>query len=178
MYSRVKLTGNHPTSVDIAEQYRVSVKSMMLYYSKVNPAFSSQFVSCTDDEVEREREDRLEETDTMLALTLLASIEASFRVDYLRRCYRKKKDSLSRDFRELYTKKSRRVSLEDDLLEAWKRHAPVRSSLVGDIKGAFKYRHWLAHGRYWVQNLGRRYDFSNIYNLACTVEKVFPFEAP
>ena len=178
MYSRVTLTGNHPTSVDIAEQYDVSVKSMILYYSKVNPGFSTQFRFFTDDEVENEREDRLEETDTALALTLLASIEASFRVDYLRRCYRRRKDSLSRNFRELYKRKRRRVSLEDDLLEAWKRHAPVPSSLVGDIKGAFKYRHWLAHGRYWVQKLGRRYDFSNIYELACTVEKVFPFEAP
>ena len=39
MYSRVTLTENHPTSVDIAEQYDVSVKSMILYYSKVNPGF-------------------------------------------------------------------------------------------------------------------------------------------
>ena len=36
-----------------------------------------------------------------------------------------------------------------------------------DLKGAFKFRHWLAHGRYWDPNLGRKkYDFQSLYALA------------
>ncbi len=175
MYRRIAFSGNHPALVDIAEHYQVSVQSMSLYYSRMNPNFLERFAFYTDDEIEKEKEDNFEKTDTSLALTLLASIEASFRVDYLRRCYCRMKDPLSRNFRELY-KKNRRVSLEDDLLAIWKSNFPELSPLVGNIMGAFRYRHWLAHGRYWVPKLGRRYDFLNIYDLACTIDEKFQFE--
>ena len=165
MYRRVAFAASYPELQDIAEHYEISVKSMALLYSQLNPGFASDFQYYTHDEVAKERDDRLEEIDASLALTLLASIEATFRVDYLRRCYRRRRDSLSRDFRLLYRKKGRNVSFEEELLEGWKRHSNVRQSLLGDIKGAFKYRHWLAHGRYWIPKLGRRYDFSNIFGL-------------
>ena len=108
-------------------------------------------------------------------MTVLASIEASFRVDYLQRNYAKKRDDLSRAFRDLYREKQQRASLTDDILEAWRRHSNVGPKLVGDIRSAFRYRDWLAHGRYWVAKLGRPYDFETIYDLARDVELAFPF---
>ena len=178
MYRRVALAASYPELGDIAQQYDISVKSMTLWYSHLNPGFAEEFRYYTHDEVEKERDDRLDEIDASLALTLLASIEASFRVDYLRRCYRRRKDALSRYFRALYRKKGRHVSFEEELLDGWSRHGNVRQSLLGDIKDAFKYRHWLAHGRYWMPRLGRRYDFSNIFDLADTVVERIPFEKP
>ena len=71
---------------------------MNLYYSQLNPTLISQFQFYSREELERERESRLEEIDASLALTLLASIEGSFRIDYLQRCYREKKDLLSMNF--------------------------------------------------------------------------------
>ena len=176
MSRRIYFYKNYPEFVEIGELYAVSIKSMEMYYSRLNPQFDSIFQFYTHEEVEEEKELRLEEIDASLALTLLASIEASFRVDYLQRFYRKKKDPLSRSFRKLHKKKGNLVSLKDDLLDAWKKHSSVQTSLLGNIKGAFNYRHWLAHGRYWVPKLGRRYDFSNIYDLALKVDKSFPFE--
>ena len=108
-------------------------------------------------------------------MTLLASIEASFRVDYQQRHYFKKKDPLSRAFRALHREKQQNVSLLDDILETWKEHSDIRPRLVGDIRSAFRYRDWLAHGRYWVPKLGRQYDFDSIYDLARSVEQAFPF---
>lgn len=178
MYRRVAISESYLELDDVGEHYGVSVESMNVYYSRFNPAFVSLFQFYTPDEVDKEKEDRLDEVDASLALTLLASIEASFRVDYLRRCYLRKKDPLSRNFRALYKKKGRRVSFENELLDGWKKHSSVPPSLLGDIKGAFNYRHWLAHGRYWVPKHGRRYDFSNIYELACEVDERFPFEKP
>ena len=35
---------------------------------------------------------------------------------------------------------------------------------------AFKYRHWLAHGRYWEPKLGRIYDYYSLYDLAYSME--------
>lgn len=108
-------------------------------------------------------------------MTLLASIEASFRVDYLQRNYAKKRDDLSRAFRDLYREKQQRVSLTDDILQRWQEHSDVTPALVGNIRSAFRYRDWLAHGRYWVAKLGRQYDFETLYDLGRDVETAFPF---
>ena len=43
-------------------------------------------------------------------MTLLASIEASFRVDYLVRSRARKKDDLSRAFKALYREKEQKAS--------------------------------------------------------------------
>ncbi len=176
MARRVSFSESYPEFEDLGEHYNVFVNSMNLYYSELNPSFVSQFRLYTREEVEKEKEGRLEEIDASLALTLLASIEASFRIDYLQRCYRKRKDPLSRNFRELYESKGSRVSFENEILDGWKEYSDVSPTLLGNIKGAFNYRHWLAHGRYWVPRLGRRYDFSNIFGLALEIDKSFPFE--
>ena len=178
MARRVAFSSSQLEFEKIAEHYTDLEKSLNLYYSEWNPNFSERFSFYTSEEIWAEREHRIEETDSTLAMTILSTIEASFRVDYLQRCYRKKKDQLSRSFRDLYRVKNRSVSLEDDILEMWKNHSSVSAYLVGEIRGAFKYRHWLAHGRYWVPKLGRRYDFTSIYNLAYTVDQKFPFERP
>lgn len=176
MSRRVSFSESYQEFEDLGEHYDVFVNSMNLYYSELNPAFISQFRLYTREEVEREKEGRLEEIDASLALTLLASIEASFRIDYLQRCYREMEDPLSRKFRELYESKDSHVSFENEILDGWKEHSNVPLTLLEDIKGAFKYRHWLAHGRYWVPRLGRRYDFSNIFGLALEIDNSFPFE--
>ena len=51
----------------------------------------------------------------------------------------------------------------------------LHAEAVGDIRSAFRYRDWLAHGRYWIAKLGRQYDFETIYDLGRTVELAFPF---
>lgn len=176
MGKRVALSESVLEFVEIGEHYTVIVKSINLYYSHVNPAFDSLFQFYTEEELEKEKEFRLQEIDASLALTLLASIEASFRIDFFQRCYNRKKDPLSLKFRELYKKKDKYVSLEDELFDRWKKYSNVPKSSLGDLKGAFKYRHWLAHGRYWIPKLGRRYDFLNIFDLAITVDESFHFE--
>ena len=69
-----------------------------------------------------------------------------------------------------------RASLEDEILEAWRDHADGARQVVSELRGAFKYRHWLAHGRYWVPKLGRKFDYHGIHLLAQTVFDSFPFE--
>ena len=128
MSSRVSFSESYPELVNIGEHHAVSVKSMNLYYSHLNPEFNFQFQFDTPEEVQRKKEDHLEEIDASLALTLLASIEASFRIDYLQRCYRRKKDPLSRNFRALYKNKGRQVSFENEILDGWKIYTKFHQS--------------------------------------------------
>jgi len=68
------------------------------------------------------------------------------------------------------------VSLEDDILEMWKTYSTVSARIIGDLRGAFRFRHWVAHGRYWVPKFGQNYDFGAIYTLADEVFLTFPLE--
>ena len=141
-----------------------------LYHSQANPSFETTFMYHTEDEVLAERDERLYEAGAASAMMVLTSIEATFRVEYLRRCYARYRDGLSRALRALYRDKGAVVSLSDDLLEAWKNHGTLSGNLVGELRSAFGYRDWLAHGRYWVPKLGRQYDFPSVYDLARKVE--------
>jgi hypothetical protein len=67
------------------------------------------------------------------------------------------------------------VSLEDDILGLWSQHHPTLKKRIGEFRGALKLRHWLAHGRYWIPKLGRKYDFADVYLLATIILGEFPF---
>ena len=166
---------DHPDLERIATHHAVLEEAIRLYHSPSNPRFAVLFEFDTREEIRSKRDSALHETRAASAMTLLASIEASFRVDYLQRHYARKKDPLSRAFRSLHKEKQENVSLSGDILEAWRMHSDIPPGLLGDIRSAFKYRHWLAHGRYWAPKFGRRYDFETIYGLARTVEQEFPF---
>ena len=120
----------------------------------------------TPDEVTRYYENMRGELEAAACLMVLGEAEAVLRVDYLSRVYRKAKDPLSRAFRELYKQKEDRVGLEQDLLDAWVAHQADCRAVVADFRGALKFRHWLAHGRYWTPKLGRRYVLRDVFEIA------------
>lgn len=102
-----------PALHQIAAHHALLEEAVLLYYSHENPRFAELFVFDTASEIRAKRDATLHETRAASAMTLLASIEASFRVDYLQRNYAKKRDDLSRAFRALYQQKQQRVSLGD-----------------------------------------------------------------
>jgi len=106
------------------------------------------------------------ELDYVAMLDLLAATEATIRLNFLTRVYGRKKDEVSRQFRELYKKQGDRVGLESDILETWKQLAPQTKGAVGDFSGALNLRHWLAHGRYWNPKLGRDYSPADVYDIS------------
>uniref|UniRef100_Q07QK5 RiboL-PSP-HEPN domain-containing protein n=1 Tax=Rhodopseudomonas palustris (strain BisA53) TaxID=316055 RepID=Q07QK5_RHOP5 len=148
--------------------------SLRSYFSSTAASYATRFTGYTNSEVELELDERLAELDMTSSLTILSAIEAVFRIDYLQRCYRKEKDPLSRAFRDLNKRRGSKVSLEDEILGRWKMHTDGGSELIGDLRGAFKYRHWLAHGRYWNPKFGKKYDFVSLYALASATLTYFP----
>ena len=118
----------------------------------------------------------LEENERDSSMNILAALEAAFRIDFIQLGQARKRDGLSRILRSLYMEKGARASLEDDILRGWKQVYPDLRSIVSDLIGAFRYRHWLAHGRYWTPRLGRRYDYQEIYALTDSIFDAFPLE--
>ena len=77
----------------------------------------------------------------------MSAAEAAIRLDYLHRVGRRRKDPVSKDFRNIYKNLSKRnkadkVSLEEHILDTWTTHVAETRVPVSDFKGALKLRHW------------------------------------
>ena len=175
MASRVTFSGQHLGLSDIAEHHLDLQSSLNLFFSDASPAFPVRFLGYLKAEVSAELGDRLEETSLASSLVVLASVEAAFRIDYLQRCYRKDKKPISRHFRAIYSTKKQHVSLDEDIFDGWIAYHSAERSLIGELRRAFRFRHWLAHGRYWTPKLGRRYNYEDAYALADETLSNFPF---
>jgi len=158
-----------PLSLDEIQAYHADAVSSLQYYFTEAPSSFARFFDSTPQALTEELKQRIEETDLRSILVTLAALEASFRIDYEIRCSRRLKDPLSRAFRSMHREHKQHVSLDEHIFEAWKTQNPASRKLIGDLRTAFRLRHWLAHGRYGQLRLGRAFDFDSIYDLAVTV---------
>lgn len=173
--AHVDLSGQHLELDRIAWQHRDVEAAVKDYFSASNPRLAKRFLGYTEEDLLSERTLLLEEHGRGTSMTVLAALEAAFHIDFLQRCYRREKDAVSTEFLKLYGSKGARVSLGGDILPVWKRKARELASIVADLQKVFKYRHWLAHGRYWVPK-SPKYDYEEVYRLAETVLDAFPFK--
>lgn len=167
--SKLSLSDQALTLPDVARHYSVVTTATYDFFSNPDPTVLTAhpslagYVGLSVDVV---RSSVLTEIDRNSALSALACVEAAVRTDYLRRVYNKEKGKISRALRAIYQVKEERARLDDDLLLCWRDNSNVSKLLVGELIGAFNYRNWLAHGRYWTPKFGRRYDFSTVYPIA------------
>jgi len=173
---KLSKSNQHLNKDEIAEMFSYREKSLKLYFSHKNPDFFNIFIGLTPSELKEELEYHLSEIEKDICLNILASIEAIFRLDYAIRCEEKDKADISRKFRKLFAEYQYYIPLEEGLFDEWKKVSGIKVSTISFLKGAFKYRHWLAHGRYWTLKAGKKnYDFYELYKLAAELDN-FPFK--
>lgn len=154
----------------IASHYTDARASAFLYFSDKNPKYNEIFFGLTPNELIKKRDEWLEEEEKLSLFSLLSSIEAKFQIDFYFRKKERKKDIISKEFRRISRK---RISLLKDILPIWKDKTKNNSQcrfLFNELDSVMKYRHWLAHGRYWT--LKKKYTFDNIYELAIEIESL------
>ncbi len=88
----------------------------------------------------------------LVCFGLISATEALLRSDFYKKVYNKEKSELAKIFRDIYKEKENRVSLESDIIENWK--ICTGKSDFSKFLISLKYRHWLAHGRYWTPKYG------------------------
>ncbi len=124
----------------------------------------------TFDMVDQQAAADIEESERLATLALFAAVEAALQIDYQNRIRRRVKQGkpLRRLFREIH-KETERKNLQappvERLLDTWKQAHHQAAQLAGDLLAAFRYRHWLAHGRYWVFR-GKTINHDLLYHLA------------
>jgi hypothetical protein len=173
---RVAFSGRNVDIADFALHHNDLADAMRTYFTP--DAQPQRFATYTPAEVIEEYNERARETDLASAMTILGAVEAAFRIDYLQRCYLRPNDDLSRACRDLHKRKRNHAKLEDDLFLLWLRNTNgdrAVANIIRELRGAFKYRHWLAHGRYWTPKSGAKtYDYITVYALAANVMTNFP----
>lgn len=119
---------------------------------------------------------RQSELNYQSSLALLASVEAALQLDFHYRIQKRLKDPLSRHFRHIYKINKSRISLEEHLLNGWQKLYPETRVLFQPLSRAIKYRHWLAHGRYWLHR-SDVFDFDTLYELAELMQNSLPLKS-
>ena len=165
-------SGQHSSLEEIQKYHFDSESALNCYYNFSNVCNIPEFIGYTKEEINNELKSRKEWLDRMCSLEILVTIEARFRIDYSVRSKKKKKDNLSRAFRNIYKKKPDKASLKDDLIKTWKRIYLEHKTRLDDLERALDYRNWLAHGRYWTPTKKPhvlKYDYLGIYRLALDI---------
>jgi hypothetical protein len=157
---------NFPRYQEIVDHHEFLVDSVDALFANPGP----EFVGATPDEIEASRVLTLSKLEQQSTLSLLACLEAYFRVDYLKRKEGKLKDPLSKSLIKVFNKKKRKASLMEDIIKTWLKSETITHAMYNHVNKAFKFRHWMAHGQYWPMNQSDvAYDF---YEVASMIEGV------
>lgn len=152
-----------PRPYDILHFYRCNVEILARSKLQLVPLIeadaipeSSRFFLMTLDEFEGELKRLRTELDQQVVLMLVASFEAILQTDRIERVKRKKKDTISKAIRRWWKHAARRrddwVKIEE-LLRIWGKTLDNPGS-IGQFFKLVRHRHWLAHGRYWIDKSG------------------------
>ena len=163
MPDRVQFSEQNQILENVALHHLDASTALIDFFSGNSPDLQVRYAGAVLADV---RQASLSELDFRSSLAVLSSVEATVRIDYLRRVYARKKDPLSLAMRSIYKEKENTARLEEDLLHTWRNDGSISTELTGALIGAFKYRHWLAHGRYWKPKLGRKYDYITVYGIS------------
>ena len=166
----------HLALEEISKQYTNVENSVTLYFSNGNPRFSEIYSLYSPGELVEERNGCLLEHRLNASMTVLAAVEAAFRIDFELRCGNANPDPISNRFRMLRRGRMQHsISFTREILHGWEKEYPSGADVISAMREAFQFRNWLAHGRYWVPDIAK-IDFGDVYALAESAFEVFPLE--
>lgn len=124
----------------------------------------SRFIGLTRGEVAEFFDAQRGQLELLTMFELLATAEAILRVEFNARVTARRKDGLSRRFREIHKARRDKIRLDEDILVAMKEEG-MPTNVVAAFRRALRLRNWLAHGRHWDPKLGRGYAPSEVFDI-------------
>lgn len=159
----------------LAEQ-RASAQKAIRAGSPVAP----RFLGMTEGDLDRYYDAQRRELDRLTVANLVASAEATIKIDYFRRIGEKLKDKLSVAYRDwhktLSVAKRRRPDFDErGILDVLKAAGVMDNHTVGRYRECLRVRHWIGHGRYWARPAGvDRLDPDEVYDRAGDFLRAMP----
>lgn len=170
---------------EIKSYYDKVLDSLERQYSRdTNVEYDIIFANRSEEDVAAELDKLKEELSMEGAFELLAYLEKDFRTDCHIRCTRKYKDELSKAFKKVYKSVGKiqyKIGFLDVIVAGWKEvflepdpHNQDVLDMFSQINDFFKFRNWMAHGRYWEYPYNRgKHNFDAIWIMVNEVENVF-----
>jgi hypothetical protein len=142
----------HSGIVDALVDQRASTQRAI----RSGSAVAFRFVGMTEDDLDAHYDVQRRELDRLTVLNLVASAEATIKVDYFRRIGERLKDPLAIAYRKwhktLSAKKQVRPDFDDrGVLDVLKDTGVMNNNIIGRFRQCLRARHWLGHGRYWAK---------------------------
>lgn len=134
----------------------------------------------TEGDVDRHYDTHRRELDRLTVANLVASAEATIKIDYFRRVGEKLKDDLSRAYRTwhktLSAAKQRRPDFDEGgILDVLRDTAVMDNHIIGRYRECLRVRHWIGHGRYWAKPAEvDRFDPDEAYDRAAELLRAMP----
>ncbi len=177
--AKISLSGNEKSISSILNWYEDQIEALRdlknkiinaIIYSEVDVKVNEKFAALTFDQINEYFSNSEKELQHLACFDLVSATEALLRVDFHNRIFNKDKSPIGRVFRNIYKKKANKVSLEEDIIETWKNITGDNS--FSDLLSLLRYRHWLAHGRYWTPKFGRGYSFNIVFNISKNITDI------
>ncbi|MFZ1934433.1 MAG: hypothetical protein WCB27_23635 [Thermoguttaceae bacterium] len=166
----------HRGVVDALLDQRRSVQDAI----RASATFAARFVGMTEADVDVYYDAQRRELDRLTMLNLVASAEATIKVDYFRRVEGKLKDPLARAYRDWYEtlspQEQRRPNFDaDGILDVLRKAHVMDNHIIGQYRECLRARHWIGHGRYWAKPVEvDRLDPDEVFNRTSALLQAMP----
>lgn len=173
----MEISNQNKSIEEILEWYRVTQNSLdkneELIISNRNMTIE-RFIGSSQNEVHAYFRYASNELALMVCFDLLSAVEAALKLDYYVRVERRKKEEISKFFREKDKGSKGKVSFDGTILAAWKEYYPACRHKIGAYRGLLDSRNWIAHGRLW--KFDTVFDVDIVYQICDDVIKILPLE--
>jgi hypothetical protein len=117
-------------------------------------AVAPRFAGMTEADIDSHFDAQRRELERLTMLNLVASAEATIKIDYFRRVGGKLKDPLARAYRKWHKTLSGAKQLRPDfdeggILDVLRGGYLPDNNILGQFRECLRPRHWVGHGRYW-----------------------------
>lgn len=171
--AKISLSGSEKSIEEILSWYYDQKEALRDFKNKILASLQivpsvvdEKFITMTVEEINDYFISSVQELEHMVALDIISATEGNLRADFYIKVFNKDKSAIAREFRSLYKIKENKISLEEDIIENWKLFSSTKL-YFSELLGLLKYRHWLAHGRYWnLTKKGRIYSVDEAYEIA------------
>ncbi|MDR2439070.1 MAG: hypothetical protein LBE12_06850 [Planctomycetaceae bacterium] len=171
MVSQLSKSGKHRAFDEISRIFEERKYALKDFFVPKN----EYFTGFSETEIQEQLVEHIREAEYDACLTLLAAIEAAFRIDCDYCCRKRPRTPRAKAVRKIVQTfegmSIDRISL-NELFEQLLVDQSVKKSIVNYLKQFFKFRHWLAHGRYWTFKSGEPPTFGEIYKLAQVINRL------
>ncbi len=130
------------------------------------------FLGMTENEARQYFQKLQDELETAYVFKIVSAMEAVFRQDFNKRVRKRKlSQEPNKSFKKIFKKKATlsRVHLKEDILEIWKKKVHgVHKPTISKFYELINYRHWIAHGQYWLYQQ-KKFDIPSTITIVTSV---------